>query len=85
MNISASPYWQGKPQIRQKMLAALAERHGAFVVMVNQVGGNDSLVFDGASLVIRPDGQVVAQAASFAEDLVFFDTQDGEAASDRIP
>ena len=61
------------------MLAALAERHGAFVAMVNQVGGNDSLVFDGSSLVIRPDGQVVAQAASFAEDLVFFDTQDGEA------
>jgi NAD+ synthase (glutamine-hydrolysing) len=79
LNISASPYWQGKPQVRQKMLAALAERHGAFVAMVNQVGGNDSLVFDGSSLVIRPDGQVVAQAASFAEDLVFFDTQDGEA------
>jgi len=59
------------------MLAALAERHGAFVVMVNQVGGNDSLIFDGSSLVIRPDGQVVAQAASFAEDLVLFDTNDG--------
>jgi NAD+ synthase (glutamine-hydrolysing) len=79
VNISASPYWQGKPQVRQKMLAALAERHGAFVAMVNQVGGNDSLVFDGSSLVIRPDGQVVAQAASFGEDLVFFDTEDGEA------
>ncbi len=81
VNISASPYWQGKPQVRQKMLAALAERHGAFVAMVNQVGGNDSLVFDGSSLVIRPDGQLVAQAASFAEDLVFFDTEDGAAAA----
>jgi NAD+ synthase (glutamine-hydrolysing) len=81
VNISASPYWQGKPQIRQKMLAALAERHGAFVAMVNQVGGNDSLIFDGASLAIRPDGQTVAQAASFEEDLVVFDTQDGEAAA----
>ncbi len=58
------------------MLAALAERHGASVVMVNQVGGNDSLIFDGSSLVIRPDGEVVAQAASFAEDLVIFDTKD---------
>ena len=38
--------------------------------MVNQVGGNDSLIFDGSSLVIRPDGEVVARAASFAEDLV---------------
>jgi NAD+ synthase (glutamine-hydrolysing) len=79
LNISASPYWQGKPQVRQSMLAALAQRHGAFVAMANQVGGNDSLVFDGSSLVIRPDGAVVARAASFAEDLVVFDTQDGAA------
>jgi NAD+ synthase (glutamine-hydrolysing) len=85
VNISASPYWQGKPQIRQKMLAALAVRHGAFVAMVNQVGGNDSLIFDGSSLVIRPDGQVVAQAASFAEDLVLFDTQNGKAPAINPP
>jgi NAD+ synthase (glutamine-hydrolysing) len=79
LNISASPYWRGKPQVRQNMLAALAVRHGAFVAMTNQVGGNDSLVFDGSSLVIRPDGEVVARAAMFAEDLIFFDTKDGEA------
>jgi len=79
LNISASPYWQGKPQVRQSMLAAIAERHGAYVAMVNQVGGNDSLVFDGSAVVIRPDGEVVARAASFAEDLVVFDTEDGEA------
>ena len=52
LNISASPYWQGKPQVRQSMLAAIAVRHGAYVAMVNQVGGNDSLVFDGSSVVI---------------------------------
>lgn len=74
LNISASPYCQGKPQVRQKMLAALAERHDAYVVMVNQVGGNDGLVFDGSSLVIGPKGRVVARAASFAEDLLMFDT-----------
>jgi len=79
LNISASPYWQGKPQVRQSMLAAIAERHGAYVAMVNQVGGNDSLVFDGSSVVIGPDGEVVARAALFAEDLVLFDTEDGEA------
>jgi NAD+ synthase (glutamine-hydrolysing) len=79
LNISASPYWQGKPQVRQSMLAAIAERHGAYVAMVNQVGGNDSLLFDGSSVVIRPDGEVVARAASFAEDLIVFDTEDGEA------
>ncbi len=74
LNISASPFWQDKPQVRQSMLAALARRHGAYVAMCNQVGGNDSLVFDGSSLVIGPDGEVVARAASFAEDLIVFDT-----------
>jgi NAD+ synthase (glutamine-hydrolysing) len=85
LNISASPYWQGKQQVRQSMLAALARRHGAFVAMVNQVGGNDSLVFDGTSLVIRPDGEVVAQAASFAEDLIVFDMEDGAAGAVEKP
>lgn len=88
VNISASPYWRGKERVRQKMLTALAVRHGALVAMVNQVGGNDSLVFDGASLVIRPDGRVAAQAASFAEDLVVFDTDEPgvlpEAAQDDV-
>jgi NAD+ synthase (glutamine-hydrolysing) len=79
VNISASPYWQGKPQLRESMLAAIAKHHCAYVVLVNQVGGNDSLLFDGSSVVIRPDGVVVARAASFAEDLVVFDTGDGEA------
>jgi NAD+ synthase (glutamine-hydrolysing) len=79
LNISASPYWGDKPQVRQKMLAALAERYGSYVAMVNQVGGNDSLVFDGSSLVIRPDGKMIARAASFAEDLIFFDTEDEKA------
>ena len=43
--------------------------------MVNQVGGNDSLVFDGSSVVLAPNGEVVAQAASFREDLIVFDTE----------
>jgi NAD+ synthase (glutamine-hydrolysing) len=84
LNISASPYWQGKPRIRQSMLAAIAVRHGAYVVMVNQVGGNDSLVFDGSSLVIRPDGEVAVRAASFAEDLVVFDTDAGDTEEDVV-
>src|SRR5581483_837206 len=42
---------------------------------VNQVGGNDSLVFDGSSLVLGPDGNVIAQAKSFEEDLIFFDSE----------
>ena len=74
LNISASPYYRGKRELRHRMLAAIARRHHAPVVMVNQVGGNDSLVFDGASFALGPDGTVVAQARSFAEDLVFFDS-----------
>lgn len=75
LNISASPFWHGKPAVREKMLAAIAQRHKAFVVMVNQVGGNDSLVFDGSSLAIDRDGKRVARAAGFAEDLVVVDTE----------
>jgi NAD+ synthase (glutamine-hydrolysing) len=82
LNISASPYWQGKRQVRQNMLAAIAVRHGAYVAMVNQVGGNDSLVFDGSSLVLRPDGEVAVRAASFAEDLVIFDSTGDSVAAD---
>jgi NAD+ synthase (glutamine-hydrolysing) len=74
VNISASPFWQGKRDLRRNMLAAIARRQRAFVVMVNQVGGNDSLVFDGSSLALAPTGEVIAQAASFAEDLIVLDT-----------
>jgi NAD+ synthase (glutamine-hydrolysing) len=74
LNISASPFWSGKPLLRRKMLSVLARRHNAIVAMVNQVGGNDSLVFDGSSIAIAPNGEVVAQAASFREDLIVFDT-----------
>ncbi|HWG18619.1 MAG TPA: NAD+ synthase [Acidobacteriaceae bacterium] len=73
LNISASPYWAGKRDLRRQMLAAIARRHQAFVVMVNQIGGNDSLVFDGSSLVLSPAGEVLAHAASFEENLVHFD------------
>jgi NAD+ synthase (glutamine-hydrolysing) len=74
VNISASPYWHGKPKLRQEMIAALAKRHGATVVMVNQVGANDSLIFDGASFAVDARGEVMAQAKGFAEDLVVVET-----------
>lgn len=75
LNISASPFWLGKRELRHAMLAAIARNQKVPVAMVNQVGGNDSLVFDGSSLVIAPDGQVIAQAKSFEEDLIYFDSQ----------
>jgi NAD+ synthase (glutamine-hydrolysing) len=73
LNISASPWWRDKRPLRREMLAAIAVRHRVPVAMVNQVGGNDSLVFDGSSLVVGADGQVIAQARSFEEDLIFAD------------
>ncbi len=75
LNISASPFWLGKRELRRDMLAAIARNQKVPVAMVNQVGGNDSLVFDGSSLVIAPDGEVIAQARSFEEDLIYFDSQ----------
>ncbi|HSM85183.1 MAG TPA: NAD+ synthase [Candidatus Limnocylindrales bacterium] len=75
LNISASPFHIGKRELRRNMLETIARDNNVPVVFVNQVGGNDSLVFDGSSMVIAPDGSTVAQARSFEEDLVLFDTE----------
>ncbi|PYY11840.1 MAG: NAD+ synthase [Acidobacteria bacterium] len=75
LNISASPFTIHKRETRKKMLQAIAADFRVPVVMCNQVGGNDSLIFDGSSIVIGPDGRVLAQAKSFEEDLVLFDTE----------
>ena len=75
LNISASPFHLRKRELRHDMLAAIARHYKVPVAMVNQVGGNDSLVFDGSSLAIGPDGSVIAQGKSFEEDLVFFDSE----------
>src|SRR3989442_326326 len=74
LNISASPFWLGKREFRRNMLATIAKNYKVPVVMVNQVGGNDSLVFDGSSVVLSPAGEVVAQGKSFEEDIVYFDS-----------
>jgi NAD+ synthase (glutamine-hydrolysing) len=74
LNISASPFWLGKREFRRNMLATIARSYKVPVAMVNQVGGNDSLVFDGSSLVLNPAGDVIAQGKSFEEDLVYFDS-----------
>jgi NAD+ synthase (glutamine-hydrolysing) len=76
LNISASPFWIGKREFRREMLASIARQHKAPVAMVNQVGGNDSLIFDGSSLVLNREGRVIAQGRSFEEDLVYVDSND---------
>lgn len=75
VNVSASPFHIGKRELRFKMLQTIATTYRVPVAFVNQVGGNDSLVFDGSSFVVAPDGRVLAQAKSFEEDLVCFDTE----------
>jgi NAD+ synthase (glutamine-hydrolysing) len=75
LNISASPFYLRKRELRLDMLRAIATKYHVPVGFVNQVGGNDSLVFDGSSFALGPDGRVIAQAKSFEEDLIYFDTE----------
>jgi NAD+ synthase (glutamine-hydrolysing) len=75
LNISASPFHVGKRELRCDIVRAIAKHHKIPVALVNQVGGNDQLVFDGSSVVFAPDGRTIAQAKSFEEDLIFFDSE----------
>ena len=73
INLSSSPFWHNKRAVRREMLAAIARRDRIPVLMSNQVGGDDSLIFDGSSLALNARGELIAQAASFREDLVIVD------------
>jgi NAD+ synthase (glutamine-hydrolysing) len=73
INLSSSPFWHGKRAVRREMLAAIAQRDAIPVLLCNQVGGNDSLIFDGSSMALDARGELIAQAASFQEDLVLVD------------
>ena len=70
INISASPFTIGKQDERLKMLTSHAKKYNVPIVFVNQIGGNDDLVFDGNSLVINKKGVIVDKALSFEEDLL---------------
>src|SRR5437879_1559575 len=78
INISASPYTIEKRAVRFEMLHALARSHKRPVVYVNQVGGDDTLVFYGSSIALAADGCIAAQARAFEEDVVIFDTVAGK-------
>lgn len=77
INISASPYNLDKRSLRMDMLRSIARHHKLPIVYVNQVGGNDSLVFDGSSFAFDADGNLAALAHSFEDDLVVFDSVSG--------
>ena len=73
INISASPYHLDKQREREEVIRSAAMDNGVFVAYVNVVGGQDELVFDGASLVFDPSGRLVARAREFEEDLLVVD------------
>jgi NAD+ synthase (glutamine-hydrolysing) len=74
VSINASPWNIGKRREREDIFRATAKRFGLPVVYVHMVGGNDQLVFDGTSFAMTAQGEVVARAKSFEEDLIVFDT-----------
>ena len=74
INMAASPFEVDKATLREELFARQAQRSGATIVYVNQVGGNDELIFDGSSCVTAPDGGLLGRAASFREDLLIVDT-----------
>ena len=93
VNINGSPYHAGKGRSREQMLAARAQENGVSVCYVNVVGGQDELVFDGGSVVVDAQGELIARAAQFEEELLVCDlavaaeepvSRDGESATPII-
>jgi len=76
LNINGSPYHRGKTSERLDVCAARARETGSWIVYVNAVGGQDELVFDGGSMLVSPDGELVHRATAFTEDLLVVELQD---------
>ncbi len=85
VNASASPYWQGKGALRERMISAAAKRHGVPVLYVNQAGGDDELVYDGRSLAFDAAGTLSARGAAFAEDFILVDVDGGKVSGSLAP
>jgi len=82
INISASPFTVGKQQLREKMLASIARKYSTPLAYVNQIGGNDDLIFDGRSCAFNSQGKMIARASAFTEDIITVDLT--ETSSNRI-
>jgi len=76
-NPSGSPYHRGKGREREEMFAERAREYGAYFAFCNLVGGQDELVFDGHSFLLGPDGELLARAAQFEEELLVCDVPGG--------
>lgn len=84
LNLSASPYSIGRPREREEVGRSVARRYRLPVALVNLVGGNDDIIFDGTSYLLGPDAEPIVRAASFAEDLLVADL-DGPRGEVREP
>lgn len=84
INISASPYCVGKNTVKWEMLRSIALKNGLPVLYVNQVGGNDSLIFDGNSVCVNARGEFIARAKAFEEDILIFDTESSSPIPDPV-
>lgn len=78
INISSSPFQRGKTRVRLDLIRHHANRTGKPFLFVNQVGGNDEILFDGHSLALNANGGVMAQGKGFTEDLIIVDTDKKE-------
>ena len=78
VNLSASPFFLGKQQIREDMLGSVAAKYRVPLVYANQAGGNDDLIFDGRSCAFSPGGKLMVRAPGFAEAITVVDTDDLE-------
>ena len=85
ITINSSPFHAGKLAMRNDMLKRLAVKYRTPIIYVNQVGGNDSLIFDGGSVVFDSDGVVKAQAKIFEEDFIVYDTDKNAGNIRQIP
>jgi NAD+ synthase (glutamine-hydrolysing) len=77
INLSASPYWLNKEKERFKILKSIAVKHNIPIIYVNQVGGNDDLLFDGLSFAVDKNGVIKAKGPDFEEDLIIYDSDTG--------
>lgn len=76
INLSASPYYLGKEQIRLELLSRQSRQYELPLLMVNQIGGNDELIFDGCSLALNTSGKIVSRAPQFSEKILYLDSLD---------
>ncbi|MBW2245882.1 MAG: NAD+ synthase [Deltaproteobacteria bacterium] len=84
INVSASPFYVGTREFRWNMFGSMARKYGVPLIFANQVGGNDSVLFDGISAVFDKNGNIVARACDFDEDLLVFDSKAPESSKDDL-